>query len=514
MANGKGDPMINLSETPFSCYGAYFCVRKEAEQEEAFWVYSLHGISQGLGGSLSFTFTVNGKVVRTRYSCDGDKITIYHADRPGMETALVELSFGSGADLCISSKFQKAGVLVDTHPRFASEPVVAVGMNSAVINSYKNKSKYLLTCSCGRMTISQYIDAAQSANHPSGGKQAKIQICGKEQGLCIHLVDVTENEVNIREEEHIQESQTFDDWLDGYGKFYDLDLKRFPMYGSDNVLRISVQETMKKAIYILWSSYVYKGGFLKRGIIYSSNRDFPGIWSWDNGFISAALAPVFPKLAYDELAVFFDYQSESGQLPDSVSDSCIGWNYCKPPVTGWFLLQGEDWLKLSEEQTQILYQGVARQVHFYDCFKDMNQDGICEYRYGNDSGQDNSTLFDSGEAVDSPDLNAWLICCEDWLSVAAKRLGKSEEAVDWKNRADHRTERFLEYFIPALNKIESVTFSDTMQDTLWVAFCGAQRTPMRFRTDAMRNITDAPKRPILLFSSSVGSLLCSALLPA
>ena len=46
------------------------------------------------------------------------------------------------------------------------------------------------------------------------------------------------------------------------------------------------------------------------------------------------------------------------------------------------------------------------------------------------------------------------------------------------------------------------------------AFCGAQRTPMRFRADAMRNITDAPKRLILLFSSSVGSLLCSALLPA
>lgn len=46
------------------------------------------------------------------------------------------------------------------------------------------------------------------------------------------------------------------------------------------------------------------------------------------------------------------------------------------------------------------------------------------------------------------------------------------------------------------------------------AFCGAQRTPMRFRADAMRNITDTPKRLILLFSSSVGSLLCSALLPA
>ena len=46
------------------------------------------------------------------------------------------------------------------------------------------------------------------------------------------------------------------------------------------------------------------------------------------------------------------------------------------------------------------------------------------------------------------------------------------------------------------------------------AFCGAQRTPMRFRADAMRSITDAPKRSILLFSFSAGSLLCSASLPA
>ena len=45
------------------------------------------------------------------------------------------------------------------------------------------------------------------------------------------------------------------------------------------------------------------------------------------------------------------------------------------------------------------------------------------------------------------------------------------------------------------------------------AFCGAQRTPMRFRADAMRSITDAPKHKILLFSFSAGSLRCSALLP-
>ena len=47
-----------------------------------------------------------------------------------------------------------------------------------------------------------------------------------------------------------------------------------------------------------------------------------------------------------------------------------------------------------------------------------------------------------------------------------------------------------------------------------VAFCGARRTLMRFRADAMQSTTDAPKRSILLFSSSAGLLLYSASSPA
>ena len=46
------------------------------------------------------------------------------------------------------------------------------------------------------------------------------------------------------------------------------------------------------------------------------------------------------------------------------------------------------------------------------------------------------------------------------------------------------------------------------------AFCGAERTPMRFRADAMRNITDAPKRSKKLLNFSAESLLCNASSPA
>ena len=38
-----------------------------------------------------------------------------------------------------------------------------------------------------------------------------------------------------------------------------------------------------------------------------------------------------------------------------------------------------------------------------------------------------------------------------------------------------------------------IAFAFEIIGSFYTAFCGAQRTPMRFRADAMRNITDAPK---------------------
>ena len=45
------------------------------------------------------------------------------------------------------------------------------------------------------------------------------------------------------------------------------------------------------------------------------------------------------------------------------------------------------------------------------------------------------------------------------------------------------------------------------------AFCGAQRTSMRFRADAVQSITDALKRLLLSVSFWAGSLQCSVSLP-
>ncbi len=58
-----------------------------------------------------------------------------------------------------------------------------------------------------------------------------------------------------------------------------------------------------------------------------------------------------------------------------------------------------------------------------------------------------------------------------------------------------------------------VTNTENMEKFTSAAFCGAQRTSMRFRADAVRSITDALKRLLLSVSFWAGSLQCSVSLP-
>lgn len=54
-------------------------------------------------------------------------------------------------------------------------------------------------------------------------------------------------------------------------------------------------------------------------------------------------------------------------------------------------------------------------------------DGIFEYHHGNDSGQDNSTIFKGVMVVDTPDLTAFIINAMDMLAKVAEKLNKYSE---------------------------------------------------------------------------------------
>ncbi|MGV2806263.1 hypothetical protein GNF85_22200, partial [Clostridium perfringens] len=145
-------------------------------------------------------------------------------------------------------------------------------------------------------------------------------------------------------------------------------------------------------------------GCLTRPAMYMSKNWMTNIWSWDNCFNAMALVRHQPELAWDQFMIFFDRQDESGLLPDFVNDKYELWNCNKPPIHGWtlaWMMRRTDFIK--ETQLREVYGPLSKWTEWWLTHRDHDGDGIPQYNHGNDSGWDNSTAFNNGIPVESPD---------------------------------------------------------------------------------------------------------------
>jgi glycogen debranching enzyme len=159
------------------------------------------------------------------------------------------------------------------------------------------------------------------------------------------------------------------------------------------------------------------------------------VWSWDHCFNALALAYKAPQMAWDQFMIMFDFQTAIGCLPDSVNDSKIIHNYCKPPIHGWMLRKLMQVMPVSDEQLLDAYDKLTKWTNWWLTCRDNNNDGLCEYNHGNDSGWDNSTAFSEMPPTTTPDLAAFLILQMDVLSKLAEKFGKKDEVVSWKEKS-------------------------------------------------------------------------------
>lgn len=207
------------------------------------------------------------------------------------------------------------------------------------------------------------------------------------------------------------------------------------------------QEARELAAYITWSCLVPAEGCLTRPAMYMSKNWMTNIWSWDNCFNAMALVRHNPKLAWDQFMIFFDRQDESGLIPDFVNDKYELWNCNKPPIHGWtlsWMMRRTDFIQ--EEQLREVYGPLSKWTQWWFTYRDHDGDGIPQYNHGNDSGWDNSTAFNNGIPVESPDLSSYLIIQMEVLAELAGLLGLPEEAAAWKQKADDTLERMLCHF--------------------------------------------------------------------
>lgn len=98
---------------------------------------------------------------------------------------------------------------------------------------------------------------------------------------------------------------------------------------------------------------------------------------------------------------------------------------------------------INKQRLKEVYEPLCRWTQWWFKYRDHDHDGIPQYNHGNDSGWDNSTVFDEGVPIEGPDLCAYLIIQMDTLSEIASKLGEKNDAKNWKSRADELLEKML-----------------------------------------------------------------------
>lgn len=202
------------------------------------------------------------------------------------------------------------------------------------------------------------------------------------------------------------------------------------------------------ANYITWSSLVPVAGKLLRPAMYMSKNWMLNIWSWDNCFNALALIENNPKLALDQLMLFFDYQDANGILPDFINDKYAYYAFTKPPIEGWllkiFMDKNPNYLTLDILNT--IYVKLSLWTNYWIECTDYDNSALPSYAHGNDAGWDNSTIFSEGGPLKSPDLLSFLIIQMDTLSVIADKINNKKEIDYWKEKSDVYLNKLIDYY--------------------------------------------------------------------
>lgn len=195
---------------------------------------------------------------------------------------------------------------------------------------------------------------------------------------------------------------------------------------------------------------------------------FHGLWSWDSWKHAVALSYFDTDLAQNQIKAMFDFQDEHGMIADCVyRDNVLeenNWRDTKPPLSAWSVWEvyskSEDMGFLSE-----LYPKLKKYHDWWYQFRDINQNGLCEYGSTDgtlvaakwESGMDNAVRFDSAQIIkndkvggslniESVDLNAYLYAEKQYLSRIAEVLNHPEDAARYKKHAQELKNKISERF--------------------------------------------------------------------
>lgn len=244
------------------------------------------------------------------------------------------------------------------------------------------------------------------------------------------------------------------------------------MPGSDEVIRSAekrwhewfarvpeVDEQYAPQYYYAW--WILRAGllsprfFLTHEAMMPSMIHYVGVWQWDAFFHAIAYSYVDQKLAENQLRILLDHQREDGMIPDALHDEGVVMrlnlpnsteevDVTKPPLIAWAALK----LYAASGHRDFLdeiYEPSVRWSNWWFKMNDDDRDGIIQYNHPNSSGADDNPLWDEGMPVESPDINTYLVMQCEALAKIADILGLTEDAAEWRKRADGLTKTIIDH---------------------------------------------------------------------
>ena len=490
---------IKLNEVPFSARGSYLALGWLESNfhgwgnEQGLFLRSVHGLCGNTADSNSLIARIDvcaeGKKLKATVTATPDQMLV-HTDKgqirivfDGETTLLFE---GTGEDLSMQLDFNP----IASGTFNLIEQWQSGERTWYMANVYRTSCRYMMYVQTGA-GISEQTWTGETTSAASYTVKA-------ENGRFLFALE-----------------EVRDSWKD-QGKVYDIDqaqqsvrsdfedfFKKMPAVPEE------YKETAEYASYVNWSSIIAPCGLFKRYAMYMSKNWMSSVWSWDHCFNAIASAYGDPDMAWDQFMVMFDHQTPSGVIPDSINDTILLDNYCKPPIHGWTYHKLAQIMPVTPEQKEEAYEKLSRWSAWWLNYRDPNNDGLCEYTHGNDSGWDNSTAFIETPPMTTPDLAAFMILQMDELASLAQELGRSQEAEDWKYRADQMLDRMLEKLFPDNKPAAIQAFSNEKVENQSLILCLplilGERLPEQVRASLLERLgmfatewgyaTEAPDSP-------------------
>ena len=403
------EPQFDLDEIPFSMRGSWLSISRVVGLHDYADLVHLVSHTTGMHPVLSFEPCVAGEridyvmLAKPSVLCweteKGDVCAAF--ERPNM----IRLR-GDGVGLRLQDTTR------ELTPFTGNFLFVSPNDQSAVITSYETGRRYKIAGISGSFEV----EGAELLG--AGERMVEVGRDGHPWEISIEEV---ESELGS-----VADSQTFNAVVATRAK-------DFGAYAS--ALAPSASEAAMLAAYVLWSATVGPAGFLGREGVLMSKHWMDKVWSWDHCFNALALAPNLPDEALDQFMLPFDHQTTDGALPDSITHSEILFNFVKPPIHGWAfaLLRKRMPVPLSRSALQNAYERMSAWSRFW-LARRAPESALPYYEHGNDSGWDNSTVFDGHRLIESPDVAAFLLVQLHVVADLAAELG--EDSAPWLVEAD------------------------------------------------------------------------------